>query len=598
MRPQCQSVADIEGRVAPARNSSRSDEAVGSILRPDGTALFRLWSPSVESVTLVIDDDEVLMHPTGEGWREATHAAHAGSTYCFKLPDGLCVPDPTSRAQAGDVSGRSVVTDPHSYTWRNNAWTGRPWHEAVIYELHAGLMGGFNGIRRELPHLHALGVTVVEIMPISDFPGERNWGYDGVLPYAPDHSYGTPDELKAMIDEAHGLGLSVVLDVVYNHFGPDGNFLHAYAKSFFRDDIKTPWGASIDFRRSQVRHFFTDNALYWLNEFRFDGLRFDAVHAITHHSFLDDLAAEIRNGVAPGRHISLVLEHEGNAAHLLEKGKFDAQWADDFHHCVHVLLTGESEGYYEDFQDATRLLARCLAEGFAYQGETSPHLGKSRGEPSGHLASTAFVVCLQNHDQIGNRAMGERLSTLAEPGHLRAATALLLLSPFVPLIFMGEEWSTDRPFLFFTSHNDDLAKLVRAGRRDEFKHFAAFENPSRRDSIPDPNAPSTYEASRIERTDPAMETLYRELLTLRREHVVPGIPGARSAGVEVRQPGALTARWTLGTGDTLTIDVNLGTQSVPLQEAGEILFSTVAAGTVELPPGNLVASRTQAGQPR
>lgn len=590
MRPQREFVLDIEGRNGLSGAWDRTNEAVGAILRADGTALFRLWSPSVEAVTLMIDDDEVEMVPGEEGWHEVTHAAHAGSSYCFKLPDGLCVPDPTSRAQESDVRGRSLVMDPGSYRWRNNDWQGRPWHEAVIYELHAGLMGGFNGIRQELPRLQKLGVTVIELMPISDFPGERNWGYDGVLPYAPDRAYGTPDELKAVIDEAHGLGLSVILDVVYNHFGPDGNFLHAYAEPFFREDIKTPWGAAIDFRRSQVRHFFMDNALYWINEFRFDGLRFDAVHAITHPSFLDDLAAHIRAEALPERHIHLVLEHEGNAASLLGAGKFDAQWADDFHHCVHVLLTGESEGYYEDFKEATRLLARCLAEGFAYQGEMSPHAGKPRGEPSGHLPSTAFVMCLQNHDQIGNRALGERLTTLAEPEHLRAATALLLLTPFVPLIFMGDEWGTERPFLFFTSHDEELAQLIRQGRRDEFKHFAAFKDASRRDSIPDPNASATYEACRIDCANPAMERLYRELLAIRHERITPGIPGARSAGVDVLAPGAMTARWILGTGHMLAINVNLGKSSVPLNLTGDILFSTVPAGSDELPPGGLVAT--------
>ncbi len=589
MRPRHEAVADMEGRVV-ASQWRPVNEAVGAVLRPNGTALFRLWSPSVDAVSLVIDGNEVPMVAVDEGWHEVVHPAEAGSAYCFKLPDGLCVPDPVSRAQEQDVGGRSLVTDPNAFQWRHDGWMGRPWHEAVIYEVHAGLMGGFNGIRKELPRLKALGITVVELMPVSDFPGERNWGYDGVLPYAPERSYGTPDELKALVDEAHGLGLSVMLDVVYNHFGPDGNYLHAYAEPFFRDDIKTPWGAAIDFRRPQVQHFFMDNALYWIEEFRFDGLRFDAVHAITHPTFLVDLAAHVRARVAPGRHVHLVLEHEGNAASLLEDGRFDAQWADDFHHCVHVLLTGESEGYYQDFQDATGLLARCLTEGFAYQGEVSPHSGEPRGEPSGHLAPTAFVMCLQNHDQIGNRALGERLSVLAKPGHLRAATALLLLSPFVPLIFMGDEWGTDRPFLFFTSHNEELAELIRDGRRSEFKHFAAFKDPARRASIPDPNAASTYDASRFEPTDPAMEQLYRQLLTIRRDHIVPGIPAARSLGVTVHAAGALTARWALGDGRALTIHVNLGGDTVPLAPTAEVLFTTVAAGQGELPPGSLVAT--------
>ena len=564
--------------------------ARGAFLRSDGTALFRLWSPSVDSVTLEIDGADVPMQQGEDGWHEASHPARAGSRYCFRMPDGLRVPDPTSRAQAEDVRGESLVTDPNAYRWKNDGWKGRPWHESVVYEVHAGLMGGFDGIRAELPRLRDLGITAVEIMPVSDFPGERNWGYDGALPYAPDSSYGTPDQLKALVDEAHGMGLCVYLDVVYNHFGPDGNFLHSYAEPFFRDDIKTPWGASIDFRREQVRHYFMGNALYWINEFRFDGLRFDAVQMIRDNSFLHDLGHAIRDSIEPGRHVHLILEHDKNEEALLRPELFDAQWNDDFHHALHVLLTGETEGYYEDFENATGLLARSLAEGFAYQGELSKHGGYNRGTPSAHLPTTAFINFLQNHDQIGNRAMGERLTVLALPGHLRAATALLLLAPFIPMVFMGDEWGARSPFLFFTSHDEELAKLVREGRRDEFKHFAAFKDDSRRNEIPDPNHPSTFEASRANRDDPGMEDLYRELLAIRRDRVVPGIPGARSAGVEVLGPGALTARWTMGDGQVLAIHLNLGSDSVPVESKGTTLYSTASGLSGELLPGHLRAT--------
>ena len=456
---------------------------------------------------------------------------------------------------------------------------GRPWHEAVVYELHPGAFGGFDGIREQLPRLAALGVTAIELMPIADFPGRHNWGYDGVLPYAPDAAYGSPEALKALVDTAHGLGLMVMLDVVYNHFGPDGAYLHAYAKSFFREDIKTPWGAAIDFRRPEVRSYFEQNALYWLMEYRFDGLRFDAVHAINDPEFLDGLAAHLRAGVEPGRHIHLVLEHEGNAARHLRSSPdgpgFDAQWTDDVHHCLHVLLTGESEGYYEDFQDPINQLARCMAEGFAYQGEVSPHSGKPRGEPSGHLPTTAFVICLQNHDQIGNRAMGDRLTALADPQALKAATALLLLSPFIPMLFMGEEMFSKTPFLFFTDHNHDLAELVRKGRREEFKHFAAFQDPERREKIPDPNAHSTFDASVPDCEGPA--GFHHSLLALRRSHVVPGILGCRTAGVDVLSSTALVAHWTLGTGGTLTIACNFGWDAAPFTApAGEAIFATPA----------------------
>ena len=534
------------------------------------TTSFRVWAPSASALTLELDGADRAMVAQEGGWFTAVADAPAGTRYRYRTPEGMAFPDPASRAQAGDVHDASVVVDPHAYAWTHGAWPGRPWHEAVVYELHPGTFGGFDGIRADLPRLAALGVTAIELMPIADFPGAHNWGYDGVLPYAPDAAYGTPDQLKAMVDAAHGLGLMVMLDVVYNHFGPDGAYIHAFAKPFFRDDIKTPWGASIDFRRPEVRQYFEQNALYWLQEYRFDGLRFDAVHAISEPDFLDGLAALIRRTVTD-RPVHLVLEHEDNAAKHLRAGPgapgFDAQWTDDVHHCLHVLLTGESEGYYEDFQQPIRQLARAMAEGFVYQGDPSKHLGRPRGEPSAHLPTTAFVICLQNHDQIGNRAMGDRLTTLADPQALQAATVLLLLSPFVPLLFMGEEVAAKTPFLFFTAHNDELAGLVREGRRAEFKHFAAFQDPERREKIPDPNAPATFHASVPDLSGDS--SFVHDLLAVRRERVVPGIPGCRSAGAEVLGDRALVARWTLGAGGgVLGIAVNLGPDSVAMPAPG------------------------------
>ena len=528
------------------------------------TARFRIWAPSADQMVLELDGQAHAMTAEGEGWHSARLPAKAGQQYIFQLPDGLKCPDPASRAQADGVHGPSLVIDPRSYEWQNTGWHGRPWHEAVVYELHAGAFGGFEGIAKQLPRLAKLGVTAIELMPIAQFPGAHNWGYDGVLPFAPQTSYGTPDQLKAVIDAAHGLGLMVMLDVVYNHFGPDGAYLHAFAKSFFRDDVHTPWGAAIDFRRTAVREYFEHNALYWLNEYRFDGLRFDAVHAIGDPGFLDELAATIRGGVEPGRHVHLVLEHEGNAARHLRTGPdapgFDAQWTDDVHHCFHVLLTDESEGYYEDFQDPIGQLARAMAEGFVYQGEVSKHSGQPRGEPSAHLPPTAFVICLQNHDQIGNRAMGERLTALADPQALQAALRFLLCTPMIPMVFMGEENASRTPFLFFTDHNEELAKLVRDGRRSEFKHFAAFQDPERRAKIPDPNAASTFAAS-VPEFGPApwMEAI----LAFRAGHIAPGIPGCRSAGVEVLGPKALAASWRLGNGKMLRLWLNLDEAAVP-----------------------------------
>ncbi len=566
----------------------------GATVQADGSTRFRVWAPSVPAMALVLDGAAPEpMHAAGEGWFAATARVPAGSRYRFRMPDGTEVPDPASRAQDGDVHDASLVVDGASYRWRHGAWLGRPWHEAVIYELHPGTCGGFEGIRARLPELKALGVTAVELMPIADFPGGRNWGYDGVLPFAPDAAYGTPDQLKALVDEAHGLGLMVFLDVVYNHFGPDGAYLHAFAKTFFDEGVHTPWGAAIDFKKEPVRQFFVQNALMWLREYRLDGLRFDAVHAISPQSFLPELAREIRAGVEPGRHVHLVLENEANTVSVLRAGPdapgFDAQWADDWHHCMHVLLTGESEGYYEDFQDPAPRLARALSEGFVYQGEVSPHLGKPRGEPSAALPPTAFVVCLQNHDQIGNRAMGERLAQLAHPKALRAATTLLLCTPLIPMLFMGEEHASPTPFLFFTSHNEELAVLVREGRRKEFQHFAAFQDEKRREQIPDPNAPATFEAS-VPQPDPdasaATLSLHRELLALRAALIVPGIPGARSEAAAAIGEAAVRASWRLGDGRVLTVAANLGAAPVALPAPpGRCVFASdpVAGDAGSLP---------------
>jgi maltooligosyltrehalose trehalohydrolase len=311
---------------------------MGATLLGDGTARFRIWAPSVDRMRVEVDGQAMDM--AGEqGWFEAVCQARPGARYRFLLPDGLAVPDPASRAQAGDVHDASLLAAPDAYAWRNTAWRNRPWHEAVIYEAHVGLLGGFQAVRKILPHLAELGVTALELMPVADFPGARNWGYDGVLPYAPDARYGSPDDLKALIDDAHGHGLMMLLDVVYNHFGPDGAYLHAYARTFFNADVHTPWGAAIDFTQDCVRAYFIDNALMWLDEYRFDGLRFDAVHAISPPGFLPDLARAIR--ARAERPVHLILEHEGNKSSLLraagDEAGFDAQWADDWHHCLHVL---------------------------------------------------------------------------------------------------------------------------------------------------------------------------------------------------------------------------------------------------------------------
>ncbi|RON22042.1 malto-oligosyltrehalose trehalohydrolase [Pseudomonas lini] len=532
----------------------------GAIMLDAEHTRFALWAPDAFFVSLELEDGQSLpLLPQADGWFVINTRCPAGTRYRYNIDGELDVPDPASRAQAGDINSHSVVVDPLAYRWQHSAWQGRPWNEAVIYELHVGALGGFSQVEQHLEHLVELGITAIELMPLAQFPGERNWGYDGVLLYAPQASYGSPEQLKHLIDTAHGHGLAVILDVVYNHFGPDGNYLHRYAKGFFREDKHTPWGAAIDFRRREVRDFFIDNALMWLLEYRFDGLRLDAVHAIEDPDFLQELAQRVRRQTDPARHVWLMAENEHNQASLLEQG-FDAQWNDDGHNALHVLLTGETDAYYADYaEQPTEQLARCLSQGFVFQGHITRD-GTARGEPSGHLPPTAFVLFLQNHDQIGNRAFGERLHQLAHPDALYAATALLLLSPMIPLMFMGDEFAAEQPFLFFTSHHGELAELVREGRRNEFAAFSAFADPHKREQIPDPNATQTFEASRPKLTTSRQSpiyALYRQLLQIRHRHIIPHLPGAQALGAQVLAEGAVTARWRLGDGSQLRIDLNL-----------------------------------------
>jgi maltooligosyltrehalose trehalohydrolase len=571
--------------------SSTPESSFGASLIAENRTRFRLWAPGKQQVSVEIDDlPDVPMQARADGWFEAEAECGAGARYRYRVSDELAVPDPASRRQDGDVHDASIVCDSHSYVWKNQSWMGRRWHETVLYELHVGAMGGFSGAMERLHELAELGITAIELMPIADFPGPRNWGYDGVLPYAPDASYGTPDQLKALIDAAHNLNMMVFLDVVYNHFGPDGNYLGVYAPDFFRDDIQTPWGKAIDFRKRQVRDFFTENAIYWLKEFRFDGLRFDAVHAISEKDWLAEMAERVRASMEVGRHVHLVLENDDNSANLLEhrpKRHFDAQWNDDMHHIMHVLLTGEKEGYYAGYieRPADRL-ARGLAEGFIYQGDASlyPDSGP-RGEPSGHLPPTSFVTFLQNHDQVGNRAFGERLTTLTNPDALRAASALLLLSPQIPLLFMGEEFAATQPFLYFTSYAEPkLADAVREGRRREFARFPEFSDPAKRAQILDPNAEQTFLDS-IPKPEGTKSELWRDwvkaLLAIRHEQIIPRLSGAQSIGSEVLGPGAVKARWRMHDRKILMIAINLADAPVSISldkladgQGGTILFET------------------------
>jgi len=573
------------------------DLPFGATLVDPGHTRFRLWAPGQARVAVEIEGlGSVSMTRDAEGWFEAEAACGADARYLYRLGDGLAVPDPASRAQSPDVHDPSRVVDPRAYRWRHPAWRGRRWQDAVLYELHVGTLGGFAGVAARLPDLAALGVTAVELMPVNDFPGSRNWGYDGVLPFAPDAAYGAPEDLKALVDAAHGLGLMIFLDVVYNHFGPDGNHISAYAPGFFRSDAATPWGAAIDFRRPEVRRFFIENALYWLMEYRFDGLRFDAVHAIAASDWLDEMAAEVRATVEPGRHVHLVLEHDGNEADHLRRG-FDAQWNDDGHHVLHVLLTGDADGYYSDYADRpAERLARCLGEGFVYQGEPSAYRkGERRGTPSADLGPTAFVLFLQNHDQVGNRPFGDRLVERADPATLEAAVALQLLCPQIPLIFMGEEGASRSPFLYFTDHRGDLARAVREGRRREFATFKGFHDGESAASIPDPNAITTFENSRPVFDDTDRRALYRRLLALRAAALAPHLAGAQSISAKARGPACVAARWRLDNGAVLELVTNLGRTPCTVDPSkGDLLFESRAGAGEEVRAGRLGGPATVA----
>ncbi|MGB3290600.1 MAG: malto-oligosyltrehalose trehalohydrolase [Burkholderiaceae bacterium] len=551
------------------------DYSFGAVCVGDGLVRFRLWAPGAGQVCLEVDGQTARpMEAVAQGFHELSCACAPGTRYRYHIDASLRVPDPASRLQDGDIHDASIVSDTGSYTWRNNDWRGLPWEQTVLYEIHVGLAGGFRGVQERLADLSELGITAIELMPIADFPGPRNWGYDGVLPYAPDAAYGSPDDLRMLVDTAHGMGMQVFLDVVYNHFGPEGNYLPGYAPEFFREDRMTPWGPAIDFRRKQVRAFFAENALYWLREYRFDGLRLDAVHAISEPGWLPEMADFVRRGIDPERHVHLVLENDDNAAGLLEKG-FDAQWNDDAHHVLHRILTGENQGYYSAYGvDGAGELARCLGEGFLYQGQPSAWRdGRPRGEPSAGLPPSSFVFFLQNHDQTGNRAFGERLTTLCagQPDALRAAIALQLLTPHIPLIFMGEEYGSTTPFLYFTSFKDTkLAAAVREGRRNEFAAFPEFSDPHARDRIPDPNDEHAWEQSRVLpglRGEGGMRWReeYRALLAARREFVSPWLRGAKNLFAEAAGPLAVRAGWRLGNGSVLRIYCNLSPVDVVLK---------------------------------
>ena len=554
-----------------------NERQFGARVTADG-ASFRLWAPVAKRVDLLLDGPHPLRRGE-DGWFAADISGiKAGARYKFRIDDEIDVPDPASAFQPDDVFGPSEVIDHSSFRWRASDWRGRPWHETVLLEAHVGTFtpeGTYRAMIDKLDHLATAGITTLELLPLADFAGSRNWGYDGVLWYAPDSAYGRPEDLKALIDEAHLRGLMVFLDVVYNHFGPEGNYLGRYAPGFFTE-AQTPWGSAIDYRIPQVRAFAIENALYWLHEFRFDGLRLDAVHTIAELgeiSMLHDLSVAAGNLAAEtGRHIHLVLENDDNRVSVLDpvqdppRGKYRAQWNDDYHHAWHVVLSGETQGYYRDYQRSPlRDVARALGSGFVYQGEASAHRGgQSRGEPSGTLAPTAFVNFLQNHDQIGNRALGDRLESHVNPEAIEGALAITLLAPHIPMLFMGEEWGSKAPFPFFCDFKGDLAEAVRKGRRREYAWaYAKFGA-----EVPDPLEQSTFQSAVLDwqsRNQPAHRqrlALVQELLAVRRQQIVPRLANAAIGEAHAADNGLLTASWRLGDGARLEQTANLSNREI------------------------------------
>lgn len=568
------------------------------------TVRFRVWASGQKSVTLRLSGKEFKMNPAEDGWFEfSTTGISPGAEYNYILADGTVLPDPASRGQQADVNGPSLVINPDSYRWQNSQWQGRPWEETVFYELHVGAFtpeGTFKAAIEKLAYLADIGINAIEILPVSQFGGNRGWGYDGVLLYAPHSAYGTPDDFKAFVDAAHGYGISVVLDIVLNHFGPEGNYLPLLSPAFFHKERMTPWGPGIAYDVDAVRRYIAEAPLYWLKEYNLDGLRFDAIDQIEDSAdkhVLLEIAERIRTEITD-RPVHLTTEDCRNVIFLHPRDEagatplFSGEWNDDFHNAVHVFATGETHAYYQDFaQEPEKHVARALAEGFAYQGEVSPHSGEARGVDSTGQPPVAFVDFIQNHDQTGNRAQGERLISLAGVDRTKVLLAALLLSPHIPLLFMGEEYGESNPFLFFTDFHGDLAKAVREGRAKEFAGHDGFDG----DRVPDPNAESTFMQSKLDwdklenHEGRAWLELTRALLRLRQQHIVPLLAsaGGKSGRIVKTAEGFLAVTWRFPKG-TLSLALNISERKQTLPDLpGETVFAWPNA-TDELSQNSIV----------
>lgn len=559
---------------------------------PDSAFEFSLWAPDAPDIKLVTGFADLPMNRSEDGWHQlVVSGMKPGDTYGFRLPDSRIVPDPAARAQAGDVHGLSLLVDHDAYDWKHGDFRGKPWEEAIILELHVGTFtpdGTFRSAIEKLPELRAAGITAIELMPVAQFRGTRGWGYDGVLAFAPHNAYGTPDDLKALVDAAHGLGLMVFLDVVYNHFGPEGNYLGAYASTFFRNDEPTPWGASIDFNNSAVRQFFTDNAAQWLGDFRMDGLRFDATEEIRDVSevhFLEELTSALRQRFA-GRHIHLIAEDQSGRRSLLRRNPdgtarhFTAAWSDSLHHSLHVLTTGEAKGHYAAFApELWNNIRRAAVEGFVFSDNPPGSAGT--------VPPNAYVNYLQNHDQIGNRAFGERLNTLLSPDLMAVLTDMLLLLPQTPMLFQGDDFNETNPFCFFADFEGELGDAMCRGRVGEAENFGGMPKGRTIADLPDPMAMDTFENSRLDWRKADSEEgrkarlRLKALADIRQAYIAPLLAAAAPVvgAVHPLPDGLLAIDWTFPDG-VLSLRVNLTTASSALPEVdGEIIYAQTAAGS-------------------
>ncbi|MDH0911754.1 malto-oligosyltrehalose trehalohydrolase [Rhizobium pusense] len=538
----------------------------GARRNQSGQTDFRIWAPTSATMKLGLNEAEFDMQKAGDGWHAITKPTRVGDRYCFVLEDGNMVPDPASHLQQEGPLGPSLIVN-HDFPWKNQQWKGRPWHEAVVYELHIGTFtpeGTFKAAGKKLEYLADIGITAIEIMPLATFAGDRGWGYDGVLPFSPQRDYGSPDELKAFIGKAHGYGVMALLDVVYNHFGPAGNALQTYAPEFFKKDA-TPWGPAPDFNRAEVRSFFLQNALYWLQTYRFDGLRIDAADHLAGGDgdvdFLIELALEVRRTIRD-RHVHLVIEDARNAASPMTPQSdsavlIDAEWNDDFHHVIHVVATKEEGGIYGDFATLPYDKLRCsLATGFVYQGEPRPSLDFARsGEPSAHLPPQRFVNFLHNHDQAGNRLRGERLRALIPPPLFETLEAVFLLCPQTPLVFMGDDHGSTSPFFFFSDHPDHDHEQEIKNRLKQAEMFQGKLPPDASQTVRDPNDLRTMELSTLnwehaESTEGKVASArMAALLEKRRRHIWPLLSSDFKKGISLDcEPQCLAINWHFETG--------------------------------------------------